>query len=338
MASAADARDLDPEPGSVDRFLDNLPVAIFRATAQGRIVYANRETARVLGYDSVRQLSRAQTLPGPDRDVLFEELSSSGQVAFLPVYWRACGDRPVLCAVSARAARDEGGQRFADGVLRPLWGAPLGVGTASAPSIAPVPSDGRVTVILDGDGKILNINAAGAAFFKLERASLVGRSVHEVILPVYQDLVGIFLSDVLDGSRKKGSMTVRDGAGAHRTIEFTASLEDRPGGGKRIRCTALESLPHSGGSDEAGERLRHAQEIAGGLAHLMNQPLTILSNLIQDLVSRTPPQDPRAGAIEEICWQLAKLTDIVAKIRNIHRYEVMDYVAGVRILDLERAS
>jgi signal transduction histidine kinase len=157
---------------------------------------------------------------------------------------------------------------------------------------------------------------------------------------VYQDLVGMFLTEVLEGSRKKGCMTVRDEAGAHRTIEFAAFLEDRPAGGKRIRCTALESAPSPGdaGADTDGERLRHAQEIAGGLAHLMNQPLTILSNLIQDLLSRTPPQDPRVKAVEEICWQVAKLTDMVAKIRNIHRYEVMDYVAGVRILDVEKVS
>ena len=36
--------------------------------------------------------------------------------------------------------------------------------------------------------------------------------------------------------------------------------------------------------------------------------------------------------------QIKKMNDITKKISNIKKYEAMDYVAGIRIVDIEKAS
>jgi len=333
MGSAADARTMAPWSPDVEHILDNLPVAVFRMTARGEVVYANRETAKLLGYGAVRNLFEATTLSDDDRHVLFAELSTNGEVSVLPLYWRTRGDNPILCAVSARAGTDETGERVADGVLRPVWG---GVPERSSTPITR--TDGQIRLVLDPGGKILDINPTGAALFQMDQASLIGRPVHEVILPVYQDLVALFLDEILQGTRRRGRMTVRDGSGMPRTIEFAALLVNRPGGETRIRCTAQESSAEPDDDGDGDERLRLAREIAGGLAHHLNQPLTILDNLVQELLSKATAEDAASGTLGGVSRQVAKLNEIVAKLSNITRYEVMDYLAGQRILDIESAS
>jgi signal transduction histidine kinase len=86
------------------------------------------------------------------------------------------------------------------------------------------------------------------------------------------------------------------------------------------------------------ERLLGVMEMAGGVAHTLNQPLTIISNLLHEVLSGFDPNERNYGKIVKIDAQIKKLNEIVKKIGSINQYEAMEYVAGVRIVDIDKAS
>jgi len=86
------------------------------------------------------------------------------------------------------------------------------------------------------------------------------------------------------------------------------------------------------------EKLQGVLEMAGGVAHRLNQPLTIINNLLDEVLSNSQPHDDNFQKVIRIRDQINKLNEIAKKIGGIRKYESMDYVGGIRIVDIDKAS
>jgi len=86
------------------------------------------------------------------------------------------------------------------------------------------------------------------------------------------------------------------------------------------------------------EKFLGVMEMAGGVAHKLNQPLTVISNLLNEVISDLSPHDKNYENIVKIDNQIKKLNEIARKIGAIRKYEAMEYVAGVKIVDIDKAS
>ena len=86
------------------------------------------------------------------------------------------------------------------------------------------------------------------------------------------------------------------------------------------------------------EKFQGVLEMAGGVAHSLNQPLTIINNLLSEVLSGLHPDDRNHQKIMKVDDQIQKLNAIVKKIGGIKKYRAMDYVAGIKIVDIDRAS
>lgn len=87
-----------------------------------------------------------------------------------------------------------------------------------------------------------------------------------------------------------------------------------------------------------GEKFKGVLEMAGGVAHSLNQPLTIINNLLSEVLSDLHPDDRNHQKIAKVHDQIQKLNVIVKKIGGIKKYRAMDYVAGIKIVDIDKAS
>jgi PAS domain S-box-containing protein len=94
--------------------------------------------------------------------------------------------------------------------------------------------------------------------------------------------------------------------------------------------------PLDDGFDQ-GEKFQGAQEMAGGVAHHLNQPLTIVNNLLNELLTDALVEGPCFDRILKVQQQVNRMIAITRKIAAIKRYESMDYVAGVKIVDIEKS-
>ena len=86
------------------------------------------------------------------------------------------------------------------------------------------------------------------------------------------------------------------------------------------------------------ERLQGVLEMAGGVAHQLNQPLTIVNNLLDEVIFHIRPDDVNYEKIITMQNQITKMNEITQKIGNVRKYAAMDYVAGVKIVDIDKTS
>lgn len=104
-----------------------------------------------------------------------------------------------------------------------------------------------------------------------------------------------------------------------------------------LRDLAGQVRPSASDQPPMGEKLQGVLEMAGSVVHHLNQPLTILRNLLNEVMVDLPV-DPRGfEKLVQIQQQLDRVITITRMIANINTYECMEYVAGVKIVDLEKA-
>ena len=86
------------------------------------------------------------------------------------------------------------------------------------------------------------------------------------------------------------------------------------------------------------DKFQGVLEMAGGVAHRINQPLTIVNNIINEAFVELKSGDRLYDSLVKMRTQIQKLNDITKKVGNIKKYEAIDYVAGVKIVDIDKAS
>ncbi|NNF97787.1 MAG: hypothetical protein HKM93_00250 [Desulfobacteraceae bacterium] len=90
--------------------------------------------------------------------------------------------------------------------------------------------------------------------------------------------------------------------------------------------------------DQLGEKFEGVLEMAGGVAHSVSQPLTVINNTLLEILSDLSKEDRNVKKLLIIRDQVRLLNDIIKKIKNIKEYKSMDYVAGLKIVDIDSAS
>ncbi|MGE5841481.1 MAG: PAS domain-containing protein, partial [Deltaproteobacteria bacterium] len=95
------------ELGGIAEFVNTLPVAVFRETTEGRIVYCNKALAEMLGFESCAEL-----IDHPmsffyrnveDRDLMLAAVMKSGRVVDAPLSLKRSDGRPLWCRLTAKA-------------------------------------------------------------------------------------------------------------------------------------------------------------------------------------------------------------------------------------------
>ncbi len=87
------------------------------------------------------------------------------------------------------------------------------------------------------------------------------------------------------------------------------------------------------------ERFQGVLEMAGSAAHELNQPLQAILGYA-DMLLKNAIENPRDAPrwAQRVHDQVERLAVITKKLNNITRYEVQDYLNGIKIIDLENAS
>jgi signal transduction histidine kinase len=98
-----------------------------------------------------------------------------------------------------------------------------------------------------------------------------------------------------------------------------------------------ERLAHAQSQLERGTRPVLLAELAGTVAHELNQPLTSIMGYADLLRRHVPDDSPDAAIIDIITRETERMADLVRKVGRVNRYETKTYVGDSRIVDLEKA-
>jgi PAS domain S-box-containing protein len=202
------------------------------------------------------------------------------------------------------------------------------------------PSRREFSFSLDGSGLIRSIDPAGAEIFGYDCTEMVGNPLSAYIAPKYRQLFSGFFTDLLNRNTVEGILIFNDREGKARHVKIHARTLDRDGERERISGIGrdITRIVESQQERLNQERFQGVMEMAGGVAHRLNQPLTVITNLVNELLFDTPPEDRRFAKLGQVQDQVLKLSEITKKIGSIRKYKSMDYVAGVRIVDIDQAT
>jgi PAS domain S-box-containing protein len=89
---------------------------------------------------------------------------------------------------------------------------------------------------------------------------------------------------------------------------------------------------------ETKVKLQGAMEMAGAACHELNQPLQIITSLMELMAQQTGGDPELDQSIDMAIRQLQKMGRITGKIQSITRYETKTYMGDTRIFDLDKAS
>lgn len=89
---------------------------------------------------------------------------------------------------------------------------------------------------------------------------------------------------------------------------------------------------------EKSARDQTAIQMAGAVAHELNQPLTIVITT-SELINRRDPADRDLGPyLQRLIDASERMSDIVRKLEHVTGYQTKPYVGTVRIVDLDESS
>lgn len=79
-------------------------------------------------------------------------------------------------------------------------------------------------------------------------------------------------------------------------------------------------------------------ELAGSAAHELNQPITSILGLAEQIRRHLDAGHPLHATVDALTQEAERIADVVRKLGRITRYETKEYVGGTRIVDLDRSS
>jgi PAS domain S-box-containing protein len=325
-------------------FFDSIPAALFRTSIEGKIVYCNRAFARTFGFESALDLVDYPVIElyqnKKDRGVLVHSIMQRGRLVDVPIAFKKKDGTPLWCAMTARAILDDDGVVVnLDGMLRDITGEIDSRKTS--PSLDEVIDKVKDIIILfDLQGSVIDINKSGADAFGVAKGQLLGKPISDFFTPSDRDLFLVYLSDILKIGRNEAILSIFDNSSRIRHLECRAVLVKTDGRARHIKCHARDvtEIVNQKKAHSNDEKFQGVLEMAGGVAHSMSQPLTIINNVLNEVLSDIRPDGNAYRKLVKVHQQITRMNDITNKIANIRKYEAMDYVAGIRIVDIEKAS
>ena len=325
-------------------FFDGIPAAIYRTTLEGKIVYCNRAFAQLFGFDAAAELIESPIIERyrnkKDRGLFIHSILQRGRLFDLPIAFKMKNGTPILCAVTAKVVLDDDGVVVhLDGMLRDITGQTEAPKTAARlDGIADDISD--AVVIMDLQGELIDINQVGVQLLGFSREQIIGQSVSDFFAGEDREIFLIFLSDILKIGRHETVLAVMGRQRRKHYLDWHAYLVRSDGRPHHIKCIVRDVSDIIARQKERNidQKFQGVLEMAGGVAHSLNQPLTIVNNLLKELLAEQQPGDAIFPKLLKVHDQINKMNAIAKKIGNIKKYEAMDYVAGVKIVDIDKAS
>lgn len=335
---------MDASLRSYSEFVRNLPVAVYRVTVEGKIAFCNDPFARIFGFASVNDAIGFPEIKlyrnKKDRGTLVQAVLQRGLVSEMPVPFSRRDQTPIWCSVTTKAIFDDDGEVvFLDGLVRDITGEIEEAETNDA-SIERLEIIEEAIFLFDPKGVIIEANKAAAEMIGCDLSKFPGRQFSDFLADEDRQLFFLFLGDTIRIGREEIILKMKLSSSNEQFIGIQAAVVKTEGRSRKINCVVRDVTERikKVKAKTNRDKFQGVLEMAGGVAHRFNQPLTIVNNIINETLSGIGPDDRLYTSILKMQAQIHKLNDITKKVGNIKKYEAIDYVAGVKIVDIDKAS
>jgi PAS domain S-box-containing protein len=200
--------------------------------------------------------------------------------------------------------------------------------------------------VLDGEGRILEVNPAWLSLTGLNRSAAAGRLFSELLSREGRQRFSLCLEELKKGGvAENAQLELRRNDGAVLSVEMNALLlRGKTGGAEQIYCMLRETDGYAVAegvekkardlADEqlAGERRelqRHRLsllgDLAAGMAHEMNAPLAAARNAFNLMRQSKGASDADCEFVEMASLSLSRMSDLVERMYRFHEPVPSEY-------------
>ena len=179
--------------------------------------------------------------------------------------------------------------------------------------------------------ELLNIKKPDLILLDIEMPEMTGLELCRLINhdPDLKDIPVIFVTAVSDFKTLKEAF---ESGGSDYVRKPINSIELR----SRIK-SVLDKLRLKERLIEK-EKLAGVLEMAGAVCHEINQPLQTIFISLDSISVDIQKDSPLQQDIKEVKQQIYRIREITKKLMKITKYESREYVKGVKIIDIDKAS
>lgn len=325
-------------------FVRNLPVALYRVTIEGKIVFCNEPFAQIFGFESIQAAIGFPIIKlyrnKKDRGILIQTVLRRGCINEIPLALTRTDGSPIWAAVTTKAIFDDDGVVvFLDGSVRDVSGE-IEDSSGDETIFDKLEYAERAALVLDMQGGILEANTLAAQILAEPLERLPGMAFADFLMSEDKQFFFMFLGDTAKVGREEVILQLASSEAAPRYARLHATRIKNEGRVHKISCVIddVTDRIHQLQVKYNRQKFQGVLEMAGGVAHRFNQPLTIVTNIINEVLSTLSPSDASYQRILRVQDQIKRMNEITHKIGNIKKYEAVDYVAGVKIVDIDKAS
>ena len=326
-------------------FLDNLPVGMYRTTLEGELVFCNWAFAHLLGYNETTYLHDFKVVElfphKSERGKFVRQVLDQGNVQHYSMRLLKKSGDFLTCNTSAKAVLNDDGQViYIDGIMSESEGLPLDTSVNGGP--AESSESYPVYLCVDPSGFIDDMNETAANLLgSRPQKNAEQLSLYSFIGSGNRDRLTQLLKSAQKQQVSLDVLPLRDHKGVTRHMECQASAGSEPHERSSIDiiCRDISHTIECMRKSQSEERLQGVVEMAGGIAHNMNQPLTVINNLLHDLSSSLSGESTELqDKLSRIQYQLGKLNTIAKKVRSVKQYKSIHYLLGEKIVDIDQLS
>jgi PAS domain S-box-containing protein len=200
-------------------------------------------------------------------------------------------------------------------------------------------------IVMDGGGHVSFWNEAAQKIFGYTKNEAVGKDLHRLLVPekyqeAFQKGFGRFK---VSGQGEAIGKTLELSALRKDAIEFpielslsSFQLKDEWHAVGIVRDISDRRLAESERLQK--ERMQGVLEMAGAACHELNQPVQSILGYSELLLERISEDNAAYGNAKTISEQVNRMRSIMEKIMEITKYETREYIEGVKIIDIDKAS
>ncbi len=314
---------------------ENLPLGIYRSTAQGKILAVNQAFVSILGYKSrfeVLSLSSFDFyLEQKYREELMARLEKEGAITNFEAQLLRNDSTALWASISVKAVKDE------EGTILHLDGIVEDISERKKVEQALIESEAKYRILAetaqdiilmhDLEGKLIYANRAGLNCLKYSREEIEGKSVIDIVAP--EDRKEVIERQKL---RLKGNtelllynINLIDSEGRYIPFEVSSSVFKEKG--KPDMCLVfgrdlsarkkLEDLLNQ------SQRMESIGTLAGGIAHDFNNLITIINGLSEISLRRLEDDHPIYRDLRSIFAAGKKAEELTRKLLAFSRKQII---------------
>ncbi len=200
-------------------------------------------------------------------------------------------------------------------------------------------------IMMDHEGNVSYWNEAAERIFEFNKSEIIGKNLHKTLVPerYLEAFLKAFIAFKITGQGPAIGKTIELNALRKGGVEFPIELslssfkfKDQWHALGIVRDISDRKLAEKERVQK--EKLEGVLEMAGAASHELNQPLQVILGYTELLLREFPEDHPFYEYIKEIERQTDRLGELTRKIMRITKYETMDYIDGVKIIDIDKAS